>query len=116
MGFFDFYIIPLAKKLKDCGVFGVSSDEYLNYAQKNRQEWERRGQDVVASMIEKFSIMYADHPHHDYDGVRLDDIQDDEKTALRSELARMDTFSDAGTIDDADLNDEAEATVVTVLE
>jgi hypothetical protein len=25
MGFFDFYIIPLAKKLKDCGVFGVSS-------------------------------------------------------------------------------------------
>lgn len=30
--FFDFYIIPLAKKLKDCGVFGVSSAEYLNYA------------------------------------------------------------------------------------
>lgn len=38
LGFFDFYIIPLAKKLKECGVFGVSSDEYLNYAQKNRQE------------------------------------------------------------------------------
>lgn len=36
IGFFDFYIIPLAKKLKDCGVFGVSSDEYLNYAMKNR--------------------------------------------------------------------------------
>lgn len=31
-GFFDFYIIPLAKKLKDCGVFEVSSDEYLNSA------------------------------------------------------------------------------------
>ena len=27
LGFFDFYVIPLAKKLKDCGVFGVSSDE-----------------------------------------------------------------------------------------
>ena len=25
MGFYDFYIIPLAKKLKNCGVFGVSS-------------------------------------------------------------------------------------------
>jgi hypothetical protein len=25
IGFFDFYIIPLARKLKDCGVFGVSS-------------------------------------------------------------------------------------------
>lgn len=32
LGFFDNYIIPLAKKLKDCGVFGVSSDEFLNYA------------------------------------------------------------------------------------
>lgn len=36
MGFFDFYIIPLAKKLSECGVFGVSSDEYLNYAVRNR--------------------------------------------------------------------------------
>ena len=38
LGFFDFYIIPLAKKLKDCGVFGVSSGEYLDYAMKNRNE------------------------------------------------------------------------------
>lgn len=53
MGFFDFYIIPLAKKLKDCGVFGVSSDEYLNYAEKNRMEWELRGQAVVSEMLEK---------------------------------------------------------------
>lgn len=30
LGFFDFYIIPLAKKLADCGVFGVSSDEYVS--------------------------------------------------------------------------------------
>ena len=36
IGFFDFYIIPLAKKLSECGVFGVSSDEYLNYAMRNR--------------------------------------------------------------------------------
>jgi hypothetical protein len=52
MGFFDFYIIPLAKKLKDCGVFGVSSDEYLSYALKNRQEWEDRGLEVVAGLVE----------------------------------------------------------------
>jgi 3'5'-cyclic nucleotide phosphodiesterase len=31
LGFFDFYLIHLAKKLADCGVFGVSSDEYLNH-------------------------------------------------------------------------------------
>jgi hypothetical protein len=29
---FDNYVIPLARKLKECNVFGVSSDEYLNYA------------------------------------------------------------------------------------
>ena len=52
IGFYDFYIIPLAKKLKDCGVFGVSSDEYLNYATRNRQEWEARGREVVSEMLE----------------------------------------------------------------
>jgi 3'5'-cyclic nucleotide phosphodiesterase len=52
IGFFDFYIIPLAKKLKDCGVFGVSSDEFLNYAMKNREEWESRGQEIVAEMVD----------------------------------------------------------------
>ena len=50
LGFFDFYIIPLAKKLKKCGVFGVSSDEYLNYATKNRQEWSDRGKEIVEEM------------------------------------------------------------------
>lgn len=47
LGFFDFYIIPLAKKLKECGVFGVSSDEYLTYAMQNRREWEMKGQEMV---------------------------------------------------------------------
>ena len=50
LGFFDFYIIPLAKKLSECGVFGVSSDEYLNYAMKNREEWAIRGQDIIKVM------------------------------------------------------------------
>ena len=30
LGFFDNYILPLAQKLKDCNVFGVSSGEWLN--------------------------------------------------------------------------------------
>jgi hypothetical protein len=51
IGFFDFYIIPLAKKLKECGVFGVSSDEYLSYALQNRKEWEERGEDMVKEMV-----------------------------------------------------------------
>jgi hypothetical protein len=51
LGFFDNYIIPLAKKLKECNVFGVSSDEYLNYALQNRAEWEQCGEEVVAEMM-----------------------------------------------------------------
>ena len=50
IGFFDFYIIPLAKKLKDCGVFGVSCDEYLNYAQANRDQWVQAGEEVVKEL------------------------------------------------------------------
>ena len=59
IGFFDYYIIPLAKKLKDCGVFGVSSDECLNYAQQNRREWESKGREVVAEMTAKASKLFV---------------------------------------------------------
>ena len=51
IGFFDNYIIPLAKKLKECNVFGVSSDECLNYAMQNRTEWCDRGKEIVAEMV-----------------------------------------------------------------
>jgi hypothetical protein len=51
--FFDFCVIPLAQKLKECGVFGVSSHEYLNYALNNRKEWENNGKDIVAEMSEQ---------------------------------------------------------------
>ena len=54
LGFFDYYIIPLAKKLKECGVFGVASDEYLSYAQANRAEWEEKGQGVVAKYMKRY--------------------------------------------------------------
>ena len=53
LGFFDNYIIPLAKKLKECGVFGVSSDEYLNYAVLNREEWREKGELIVESLIKE---------------------------------------------------------------
>ncbi|KAG7341693.1 PAS domain containing protein [Nitzschia inconspicua] len=53
IAFFDNYIIPLAKKLKDCNVFGVSSDECLNYAMMNRAEWEERGDQITKEMIAK---------------------------------------------------------------
>jgi hypothetical protein len=54
IGFFDFYIIPLAIKLKECGVFGVSSDEYLTYARANRGEWERKGREIVTGYLKPY--------------------------------------------------------------
>jgi class 3 adenylate cyclase len=54
--FFDNYIIPLARKLETCGVFGVSSEEYLNYALENRHEWELKGHEIVQNLIEKYTV------------------------------------------------------------
>lgn len=61
IGFFDYYVIPLAKKLDSCGVFGVSSDEYLNYAQANRDEWQREGKQLV----EEFKTKFAEYTRTD---------------------------------------------------
>jgi hypothetical protein len=58
--FYDNYIIPLAQKLNDCGVFGVSYDEYLNYAQQNRLEWEHKGEDIVAQLRVAVEKKYKD--------------------------------------------------------
>ena len=66
IGFFDFYIIPLAKKLDSCGVFGVSSDEYLSYAQANRDEWAREGENIVQQYIAKYEKMQK-QTNHEYE-------------------------------------------------
>ena len=50
--FYDNYIIPLARKLKECGVFGVASDEFLSYAMDNRAEWAAKGEDIVKELKE----------------------------------------------------------------
>lgn len=52
LSFFENYVIPLARKLKECGVFGVASDEYLVYALNNKREWEIRGQQLVEEFKE----------------------------------------------------------------
>lgn len=52
--FSDNYVIPLAKKLEECNVFGVASDECLNYAEANRNEWSVKGEECVQQMIERY--------------------------------------------------------------
>jgi hypothetical protein len=58
--FFDTYVIPLARKLKDCGVFGVSSDECLNYAINNRREWESKGQMITTELVSNWKQREAE--------------------------------------------------------
>lgn len=53
--FYDNYVIPLAKKLKECGVFGVASAECLTYALDNRREWESKGEEIVKRMKADYS-------------------------------------------------------------
>jgi class 3 adenylate cyclase len=53
IGFFDGYIIPLATKLKECGVFGSAGDEYLGNALRNKAEWIEKGQAIVAEFEAK---------------------------------------------------------------
>jgi len=55
LDFLDTYVIPLAMKLKGCGVFGVSGDEYLSYAMSNRSEWTERGQEIVRDLVASVS-------------------------------------------------------------
>jgi hypothetical protein len=57
ISFFENYIIPLAKKLKECGVFGVSSDEYLTYAENNFEEWKERGNELLKEMVHEVDKM-----------------------------------------------------------
>ena len=54
LGFFDFYVIPLAEKLGECNVFGVSGTEYLSYAVENRNEWEQKGLAIVQGYVRKY--------------------------------------------------------------
>jgi hypothetical protein len=66
IGFFDGYIIPLAKKLKECGVFGVAGNEYLGYALENRREWELKGKEESEVMLANFHLRHGfvtDHQH-----------------------------------------------------
>ena len=56
LSFFDDYVIPLACKLADSGVFGVSSNEYMMYALENRKQWAVKGRDIVQDLALKVKV------------------------------------------------------------
>lgn len=51
IGFFDFYVIPLAQKLHDCQVFGERGEELLRCARENRRVWEKKGSHFSISLV-----------------------------------------------------------------
>ena len=87
LGFFDYYLIPLAMKLKECGVFGASGYEYISYVLKNKKEWERKGRQVVQEMV----LLYKDPEEEDqsasYDSEEYDsdDLEYDSPGDMTSE-------------------------------
>jgi hypothetical protein len=80
--FFDFYVLPLARKLKECGVFGVSSEEYLDYAVRNRSEWARKGKEVAKTMLEGARI-----EAHEKGLKRMDSVDEDDEESSDSECS-----------------------------
>ncbi|KAG7363218.1 3'5'-cyclic nucleotide phosphodiesterase [Nitzschia inconspicua] len=73
-GFFDFYIIPLAKKLEQCG---IDSSFYVNNAINNRKMWEELGEDLVKgfekSLKSKTGSSHAYTDHSSLSEVDFDD-------------------------------------------
>jgi hypothetical protein len=78
IGFFDHYIIPLATKMKEAGVFGSAGAPYLAFATSNKEMWEASGAKAVEVLIEENKTIELDDDSHydsDYDS---DDDSDDE--------------------------------------
>jgi len=50
--FFDNHVIPLATKIQQFGCFGIMGEDLLKNAKENRREWEGRGCQIVAGMLE----------------------------------------------------------------
>jgi hypothetical protein len=50
LAFFDNYVIPLARNLKETHAFDVSCDNFLANALENRREWELKGKQIVNDM------------------------------------------------------------------
>ena len=53
LGFYRLYVIPLAEKMKTCGVFGEKGEEWVRNAVSIRDRWEREGERVTKEMIEE---------------------------------------------------------------
>jgi hypothetical protein len=100
LGFFDYYLVPLAMKLKECGVFGASGFEYISYVLKNKKEWETRGRGVVQEMV----LLYKDVEEEgsEEEGMSDSDYDSEYDSSMMSD-SDMDDESSFDDMDDMDL-------------
>jgi hypothetical protein len=96
----------LAKKLKDCGVFGVTSDEFYNYATANRQEWQIKGQQVVAEYVEK-------HCRGNSNNNSISSIINKDKSPAAMETTAVTTTTTPSTVETAAMETSAVTTTTT---
>jgi hypothetical protein len=50
IGFLESYLLPLARKLEDTGVFGDTS-EFADNVEQNRDLWLMHGQEIAEQII-----------------------------------------------------------------
>ena len=95
-------------------MFGVSSDEYLNYALNNRKQWEGSGRQVVEEMVESVK---ARHRHLQQQDSKLEEeeapaAQGTMEAGVRaSPKGRLDSLTGSG--EDGGRRALAESTVLT---
>lgn len=53
IAFYDNTVLPLVRRLQQTGAFvAASTDSHLDYATQNRSQWQEKGKDIVAEMMD----------------------------------------------------------------
>ena len=105
-GFFDFYIIPLAKKLDKCG---IDSTTYVENATNNRKMWEEVGEELVSGFKKELeSAIGSVHSSSSESAFTKDESSSEESSFNSSGFA---SFSDL----ESDSDEEEKANTSAIL-
>jgi len=66
--FYNNYTLPLVRRLRQSGAFvTASTDSHQDYAEQNKRQWENKGKDIVAEMVDatraKITARMKEGPH-----------------------------------------------------
>lgn len=82
-------------------MFGVSSDEFLDYALDNRSEWNAKGQEIVTLLVEEAETMYGEHERPEVLVCRDQERRKSDEVGARSSGDECERGSPDGHIDAA---------------